>query len=327
MHAHIEPALRSWQAAWAANPTHSLERPNPHGVGPLSADCIPLLDLAYVRLFVSFGTAKEAFWQRDFDAMSEELARGSEFMQHADYSEGNSDTNNTANGSGESPEPAPALRSQQPNSVAHSNNNQAQSSKRERQLRKAAFYAADSLSMADKLGVTFADFTSRELPLQAGLCTFDCAQILAEWVSTVQERVGRYIGVLGRDNIDFANVPAIMLLEDEDVKLLGKIDEILHRAEAKMTVAINNMPGSDQMSAMQKLPSFSNKGFGSKILTVTAHMFERNEIWPGKSTRARMIFLTLTNEVFRTMAHGLDIQADHMSVRAENSTMQAGQSH
>merc|ERR1712000_671276 len=31
MHAHIEPALRAWQAAWASTPMHSLERPNPFG--------------------------------------------------------------------------------------------------------------------------------------------------------------------------------------------------------------------------------------------------------------------------------------------------------
>lgn len=277
MHAHIEPALRAWQSAWATNPTHTLERPNPHGMGPLSADCIPLLDLAYVRLFVSFGTAKECFWQRDFDAMAEELARGSDFLQHADHSEANSEGHNTGDVSRNSPElngPPRSLRQQ-------ATGGQGQTSKRERQLRKAAFYAADSLSMADKLNVTFADFTSRELPLQSALCTFDCAQILAEWVSTVQERVGRYIGVLGRDHIDFHNVPAIMLLEEEDCKLLEKIADILQKAETKMTYAISNMQGSDAMSAMHKLPSVTNKGFGSKILFVTAHMFERNEIWPG----------------------------------------------
>ncbi|KAJ8105489.1 hypothetical protein OPT61_g10144 [Boeremia exigua] len=48
MHAQVEPALKAWQAAWRANPNHSIERPSPFG--PLSADCIPLLDLAYVRL-------------------------------------------------------------------------------------------------------------------------------------------------------------------------------------------------------------------------------------------------------------------------------------
>lgn len=74
MFSHIEPALTAWQAAWKANEHHKLERPNPFGRGPLSADCIPLLDLAFVRLFVNLSRAKEAFWRRDFDAMSEILA-------------------------------------------------------------------------------------------------------------------------------------------------------------------------------------------------------------------------------------------------------------
>ena len=76
MHRHIEPALKAWQAAWASNPHHSLERPNPYGFGPLSADSIPLLDLAYVRLFVNLSRSKEKFWQRDYDGMAEELSRG-----------------------------------------------------------------------------------------------------------------------------------------------------------------------------------------------------------------------------------------------------------
>lgn len=53
MHRHIEPALKAWQVAWESNPHHSVERPNPFGKGPMSADAIPLLDLAYVRLFVN----------------------------------------------------------------------------------------------------------------------------------------------------------------------------------------------------------------------------------------------------------------------------------
>jgi len=99
MHAHIEPALRAWQAAWASNPLHSLERPNPFGLGPLSADSIPLLDLAYVRLFVHLGASKEAFWKREFDVMAEELARGSEIIQHAEHSVFPTDTTNTADAS------------------------------------------------------------------------------------------------------------------------------------------------------------------------------------------------------------------------------------
>jgi hypothetical protein len=92
--------------------------------------------------------------------------------------------------------------------------------------------------MSDKLGVTFADFTSRELPIQSAMCAFDCAQVLAEWVSTLQERVGRYLGILGKDDIDYGQVPGIMLLEDEDCKLLEKITEVLNSAEIKMTYEI-----------------------------------------------------------------------------------------
>jgi hypothetical protein len=75
MHAHIEPALRAWEMAWASNPTHSLERPNPFGAGPLSADSVPLLDLAYVRLYINLGRSKEAFWQRDYNTVAQEIAR------------------------------------------------------------------------------------------------------------------------------------------------------------------------------------------------------------------------------------------------------------
>jgi hypothetical protein len=83
MHRHIEPALKAWQAAWASNPHHSLERPNPYGFGPLSADSIPLLDLAYVRLFVNLSRSKEKFWQRDYDGMAEELSRGMCFSEQS----------------------------------------------------------------------------------------------------------------------------------------------------------------------------------------------------------------------------------------------------
>ena len=62
MFSFIEPALTAWQTAWKANEHHKLQRPNPFGMGPLSADSVPLLDLAYVRLFVNLGRSKEAFW-------------------------------------------------------------------------------------------------------------------------------------------------------------------------------------------------------------------------------------------------------------------------
>lgn len=301
MHAHIEPALKAWQAAWASDPQHSLERPNPFGMGPLSADSVPLLDLAYVRLFVNLGRSKEAFWQRDYDAMADELARGAEIVQHAEHtpSSGSSnsdhaDSSGSANdkhgGSPSTNVSSPALRTTEtptpiqplPNYAASQTQQSGQASKRERHLRKAAFYAADSLSMSDKLGVTFADFTSRELPIQSAMCAFDCAQVLAEWVSTLQERVGRYLGILGKDDIDYGQVPGIMLLEDEDCKLLEKITEVLNSAEVKMTYEIGGLGAMAALTAMNGSPSVHDCGYGSKILLVTAYMLDKAAVWPGK---------------------------------------------
>ena len=305
MHAHIEPALRAWHAAWASNPQHSLERPNPHGLGPLSADSIPLLDLAYVRLFVNLGRSKEAFWQRDYDGMADELARGTEIVQHADYSvdsssAGDGSVTNTISSSSSSPSAHDASYDEFRNFTANFGQADAQQigqcSKRERHLRKAAFYAADSLSMADKLGVTFADFNSRELPLQSALCAFDCAQVLAEWVSSLQERAGPYVGILGRDRIEFGQIQAMTFLEDEDCKLLEKITEVLSSAEVKM--AMDNSPMNERanLSPTSGLPNLADCCFGSKILRVTAYMLEKAAVWPGmfcQSFASMVIYLML----------------------------------
>jgi len=291
MHAHIEPALAAWQAAWASNPRHSLERPNPFGFGPLSADSIPLLDLAYVRLFVNLGRSKEAFWQWDFDGMADEIARGSEIVQHAD----------------DSPTMASSIcRSSSPASSTHSNlavdinlvkqehdvqvespaadQLYGKSSKRERHLRKAAYHAAHSLSLADKLGVTFADFNSRELPMQSAMCAFDCAQVLAEWTSTVQERVGRYLGIMGKDNIDFDSVPAVMYVDTEDTTLFSKIEEVLSSAEIKMAIDNGGLGVMDATRPQSGLPDCNDCCYGSKILMVTAYMLKKSAVWPGMTT-------------------------------------------
>ncbi|KAL9098867.1 MAG: hypothetical protein Q9163_005551 [Psora crenata] len=284
MRAHIEPALRAWQAAWSSNANHSLERPNPFGASSLSADCIPLLDLAYVRLFVNLGRSKEFFFQRDFDAMAEELAHGSEIVQHAAHS----------------PEGSPHTMASRTLSVASESSGQVnverdssivpadvvlapspcstQCSRRERHLRKAAFCAANSLKMSDQLNVTFADFNSRELPLQSALCAFDCAQILAEWVSTIQQRVGCYLGVLGRDEIDYGQASACLFLEQDDCKLLEKINEILSHSQGKL--AGNASPHTAATMATPDGPSAEDSGFGSKILLVHANMFEKEATWP-----------------------------------------------
>lgn len=277
MHARIEPALRAWQAAWSLNPEHSMERPNPFGASSLSADCIPLLDLAYLRLFVNLGRSKEAFFQRDWDAMAEELAQGQEIVQHADHSSisspslgGSTAVSSTSGGSprvdhikveggvkqGESPQ-----------------RNANESSKRERHLRKAAFYAANSLSLSGKLGVTFADFNSRELPLQSALLAFDCAQVLAEWISTLQQRVGPHLGILGKDPIDFSDISTVMFLDEQDCELIEKINEIITVSENKL---------SNGGAANGPSDGLEGAGYGSRILQVHARIFERASIWPSK---------------------------------------------
>ncbi|RFU81501.1 zinc finger adr1 [Trichoderma arundinaceum] len=309
MHRHIEPALKAWQMAWASNPKHTVERPNPYGMGPLSADAIPLLDLAYVRLFVNLSRSKEKFWQRDWDGMAEELARGTEIVQHAEHSPSSS-AEPTGNdpfdsslftGSPAMQASATDISGKFPNTPNGSQFATRAISRRERHLRKAAFYAADSLAMSDKLGVTFADFTSRELPLQSAMCAFDCAQVLAEWVATLQDRVGRYLGILGQDHLDVAQMPAIMLLEEEDIKLLDKIQEVLSSAEMKISLdLLGSLNTADATS-----PDDGHGGYATKILRVTSQMLDKAAVWP----------------VTHLMSRCLDTHATHMRARTEKSVM------
>ncbi|KAK3990143.1 fungal-specific transcription factor domain-containing protein [Cladorrhinum sp. PSN332] len=304
MHRHIEPALRAWHAAWANNPRHSTERPNPFGTGPLSADAITMLDLAYVRLFVNLSTSKDKFWQRDWDGMAEELARGSEIIQHAEHSPGsNTDSANTADQSETSG--ASSLFVDSPTTQTSSSEFAASkfppsgnrsTSRREKHLRKAATFAAETLLVSDKRGVTFANLTSRELPLQSTLCVFDCAQVLAEWVATLQDRVGVYVGILGRDNVELDQVPAILVLEEDDMRLLDKVQKIITAAEVKMNHE-NSADGRYQLD--------NSLGYAAKLLKVTAYMFDKAAVWP----------------VTRLITSCLEAHANHMRVRAEKSIM------
>ena len=289
MHAHIEPSLRSWHAAWLSKPEHGAMRPNPYGHGPLSADSAPLLDLAYVRLFVNLGTSKDALWQRDYETMSNEIARGLEFIQHAE----NSGDQSTYEPSTAIHSPVAADLSKEQDFTGELTRNEESFgdpsaeqplSRREKHLRRAARYAADNLIFSDQLGVTFGDFSARELPVQSALCAFDCAQVLAEWIATVQERVGQYLGIIGRDPIDFANVPAIALLSEEDAQLIGKCEDILRRAESKMANELDNPNLNDVVSAqmMSNMPSRTVEGYGSKILRTTSCILGRSLVWPGK---------------------------------------------
>lgn len=280
MHAQVEPALKAWQSAWRANSNHSIERPSPFG--PLAADCIPLLDLAYVRLFVNLCRAKELLWQRDFDGMSAELARGIDVVAIADSTPELSESMDASNGdTNNSNRPdANAVGEPSPGQTNTNNMQSNQSSKRERHLRKAAFYAADSLSMADKFGSAYAEFSARELPNSSIMCSMDCAQILAEWIATVQDRVGRFLGILGKDEIDYTTVPAIMLLEEEDVKLIKKIADILQTADMKLAYDIT----SNAIPLLGGLSNLGHCGYGTKLLMVTAYMLEKSAVWPGRKS-------------------------------------------
>ncbi|OAQ66763.2 C2H2 transcription factor [Pochonia chlamydosporia 170] len=316
MHTHIEPALKAWQIAWSSNPQHSIERPNPFGLGPMSADAIPLLDLAYVKLFVDFGPAKEKLWQRDWDGMIEELSRGCETQDDirspTSTSESGTDpSSNSVLNSGFMDSPATqsslnGMSTEQPFGAVQDYNGTGRSiSRRERYLRTASFYAVDSLSMSDKLGVTFADKTSHELPMQTALCTAECAQVVAGWILALQERVGQYLGIIGQDHIDFSQVPAIILLEEEDIKLLGKVRDILSTAELKINMHI----GPDATGAVNTSESVlapdGFTGYASQILRLAAWMVNKSAVWP----------------VAHVAAHGLETYANHLRVRAERSVI------
>ena len=285
MHDRIKPALKAWQAAWSCSPDHSIERPNPFGASSLSADCIPLLDLAYVRLYVNLGRSKEAFFRRDFDTMANELACGNEFVPHVGHSPGSSPGSAKPDAVSDSPINSPDLNSSHvkledssyadvARSANPSSSRRGDCTMREKQLFLAAELAVNALIMANKLGVTFADYSSRELPLQSALCAFDCAQVLAEWVTTVQERVGPYLGILGRDEIDYTEVPGIMLMKDKDLEILEKINEVLTSAEMKLA-------DGGALSDNNNL-YIEDCGYGSKLLLVHACMFEKASVWPRK---------------------------------------------
>jgi hypothetical protein len=286
MHQHIEPALRAWEAAWQSDPSHSVERPNPFGAGPLSADSIPLLDLAYVRLYVNLSRSKEAFWQRDFDAMAEEVAKAPEAGAAMDGKTDEQSRRMSVHKIEEHEEQT--AQSEQSAVPEQKQNSHTNPTKRERQLRRAAFYAADSLLVSEKLGLSYMESTMRELPAQSAMCLFDCVQVLAEWVTTVQERIGKYLGVLGKDEIDLMQVPAILLLEDDDRDLIVKIEEFLNRTQEK--IGTDSRPGV-----------FREAGYGARLLTLTAHLLGHAAVWPGKQS------ITCPSDDLLTIAYSYEI--------------------
>lgn len=308
MHRHIEPALRAWQMAWATNPRHCVERPNPYGLGPLPADSIPLLDLAYVRLFVNLSRAKERFWERDWVGMANEIARGSQVIENS------ADGSTTESSSRAEPADAnmgDAIVSASPGPQTQSidfarfngsgddmNSAERVTSRREKHLRKASFFAADSLLMADRLGLSVADLWGGELPLQAALCAFDCLQVLAEWVATLQDRVGPYLGIVGHDDIDFGQMPAIMMLEEDDIRLLEKVKNIVDSIESKAKEKLAAAGIDSNFTLVEP------GGHVPKLLRLFGIMLSNAGVW----------------QVFQILAQCLESQALHARYRAQRST-------
>lgn len=324
MYKHIEPALKAWQEAWQLNPRHSVHRPNPFG--PLSADSVPLLDLAYVRLFVNMSKSKEMFWKRNFDDMANELAGGKEMMQHTEHSpNSNADSMEFSGGSSSSSVfvDSPASSNSPPDlqssrAFQHPASQKPKATNRERHFRKAAYYAADSLVMSDQLGLTFADFTSRDLPLQSAMCAFDCAQVVAEWVSLLQERVGCYLGILGHPDVDLSGVPVIMYLEDEEVKLLVKIRDIVDSGERKMH---NEQTEAAQMNAGQRSPALDHCGYGSRILRLIAYQLDRAAVWQGLYSLYICFMLRNANLRHSNTSHGTCFRDSGYSYANESRTL------
>lgn len=301
MHARIEPALKAWWTAWMC--THGNGSMDPKTTNlhmPLSVDAIPLLNLAYIRLFVDMGRSKEAFWARDFDLMAEELATGWEYgpVTNALLHTFSPSSASSVSGRSESPlaEISPALSpssaTSSPNlnslkisatpthqSVTHST----QPSKRETHLKKAVVYAIDALSHNDVYGPFAAtDTPCRDSPIQTHLCTLDCAQVLAEWVATVQERVGPYMGILGSEECNLESLEGMMVLEADDRKLLMRVMELARSTEVKLSVEWNLNASQGQQQRNVNIP---DSGLGSKILRVHACLLETVIIWPGKKLR------------------------------------------
>ncbi|EER38228.1 DNA binding regulatory protein AmdX [Histoplasma capsulatum H143] len=104
--------------------------------------------------------------------------------------------------------------------------------------------------------------------------------------------------------MDLTQVPGIMLLEDEDYKLIQKIQEILSNVEAKMK-DVSHHPGTPGNEPSNCLPSLVDGGFGTKILFSTAYLLDRAAVWP----------------VTKLMARALETQGLRMRERAQNSVL------
>jgi hypothetical protein len=69
-----------------------------------------------------------------------------------------------------------------------------------------------------------------------------------------------------------------MLLEDEDCKLLDKVNEILNHADTKIAFDAASMGTSPEAI----LGPLKNAGYGSRLLLTTAYMLDKAAVWGSK---------------------------------------------
>lgn len=297
IHAHIEPALKAWQAAWLHIPQNRCDKSGLFMMPPLSCDCIPMLDLAYTRLYVDFGPVKDAFWNNDMETMAEELSKSWRSYQtginHSPSSTSSVSFASDALISPHSPVSSPASTNSSPNihpikvplapisSNHFSANSFTKASRRERHLRKAACYAADSLSMSNPMFMGSSPDQDWNLPMQFSLCTFDCALVLGEWIATVQERVGSCMGVLGTSDCNLESLESMCMLEEEDRTLLNKVINLLGDAEIKLSMKWNNNFSAMRMGAKTPSSVGSQGGLAAMVFMLGAYMLDKMIVWPG----------------------------------------------
>jgi hypothetical protein len=103
---------------------------------------------------------------------------------------------------------------------------------------------------------------------------------LAQWIVTVQNRVAPFTGLMTLEHCDLDGLESLMILENEDRKLLCKVRDMLRTAESKVSM---ERPRTDH-------PFVFGSGLGPTVLRVSAYLLEQAVVWPGKSLFVFVLF-------------------------------------
>ena len=270
----VEPALAALQAVWSTTVVSPPSTPKLHPQQALAiqqheqgsvvaADFRPIFELVHLRLILNPSRAKEFFWQRDYDGVAREVARGAEYAPYGDSSSG-PDSRIPA-----IPETMESDTATSP--LDHIPPVSSQPSPREQILRTAAARAIHALSfLATEQAASTQSSTEPPPPaIPTALCLADAAQAAGEWCATLQERVGRFFGgALGSKAIDLRALPAAALLEPDERALLTELERVLEAVRARTGAAGDG----------------EEMGYAERVLRAVAAWLERGAVWPGKWT-------------------------------------------